>query len=145
MKFDDCPALSARYLEQETPLENIISYEDALRNDISVGEKALVPFRDDGKYGPATVVGGYDLRNADHKGKYVLCFMFYLFCCSVIYLRKCIFLLNDMKQCLVFFRHFCTPFIVCRVWQSVYLCFNVQWPVFRSALRSISQNFRRNE
>lgn len=67
VKFDDCPALSARYLEQETPLENIISYEDALRNDISVGEKALVPFRDDGKYGPATVVGGYDLRNADHK------------------------------------------------------------------------------
>ena len=69
MKFDDCPALYSRNLQQETPLKNMISYEDALRNDIHVGDKVLAPFKEDGRYEPGTVVEGFDLRKNKQEGK----------------------------------------------------------------------------
>ena len=68
VKFDDCPALLSRHEVQSTYLKNMISYEDALRNDIHVGEKVLAPVCMDGKYEPGTVVEGYDIRKTKDSG-----------------------------------------------------------------------------
>ena len=70
VKFDDCPAIFASHVVQDTALRNIISYEDALRNDISVGEKVLAPVGDDGKYKPGTVVEGVDIRKTKQLGNF---------------------------------------------------------------------------
>ena len=76
VKFDDCPAILSSHIVQDTALKNIISYEDALRNDISVGEKVLVPVGNDGKYKPGTVVEGVDIRKTKQLGNYkdIWCF-----------------------------------------------------------------------
>ena len=55
---------------QSTLLRNMISYEDALRNDIHVGEKVLAPVCNDGKYEPGTVVEGYDIRKTGGLGNW---------------------------------------------------------------------------
>ena len=58
-------------MQQETLLLNMISYQDALQNDIHVGEKVLAPFKEDGKYEPGTVVEGADIRKGQPDGKNV--------------------------------------------------------------------------
>ena len=69
MRFDNCLALQKSFLEQETCLENIISYTDGLRNDIYVGDKVLAPVGEDGRYGSGVLVEGVDLRKGQSEGK----------------------------------------------------------------------------
>ena len=75
MKFENCPALISKHLVQDIALKNIISYEDALRNDIYVGEKVLVPVGDDGRYKPGTVVEGFDMRKSKRAGRFLLSYL----------------------------------------------------------------------
>lgn len=65
MRFDDCLALYPHQLEQKVPLQNMISYEAALRSNVNVGEKVLVPLKDDGRYGPGTVVEDIGLNKTE--------------------------------------------------------------------------------
>lgn len=46
----------------------MIAYEDACRLNISFGDKVLAPWQGDGRYGPGTVLDGYERRDIQQEG-----------------------------------------------------------------------------
>ena len=70
IKFESCPGLR-KTAPQEISVHNMIAYKDAFRLNISLGDKVLAPWQDDGRYGPGTVLDGYERRNTQYEGRYV--------------------------------------------------------------------------
>ncbi len=48
----------------------MIAYKDAFRLNISLGDKVLAPWQNDGRYGPGTVLDGYERRDTHIEGKF---------------------------------------------------------------------------
>ena len=44
---------------QETSVPNMIAYKDAMRASASLGDNVLAPWKQDGCYGPGTVLDDY--------------------------------------------------------------------------------------
>ena len=75
IKFESCPGLR-KTAPQEISVHNMIAYKDAFRVNISLGDKVLAPWQDDGRYGPGTVLDGYERRNTQYEGRYFFtCFI----------------------------------------------------------------------
>ena len=70
IKFESCPGLR-KTTPQEISVHNMIAYKDAFRLNISLGDKVLAPWQDDGRYGPGTVLDGYERRNTQYEGKLI--------------------------------------------------------------------------
>ena len=83
VEFDPCSALRHKCSEQKTNLQDMIAYNDALRNGAYEGDKVLAPFMNDGKYVPATIVEGVDSRKTRRKGLHSS-FENYLSCRNII-------------------------------------------------------------
>ncbi|XP_046845537.1 trichohyalin-like [Xenia sp. Carnegie-2017] len=74
VKFASCPALRKSSLHEITH-HNMIAYEDAYRLSISLGDKVLASWQNDGRYGPGTVLDGYETRsklNLEEENNYLL-------------------------------------------------------------------------
>jgi hypothetical protein len=48
----------------------MIAYKDAFRLNISLGDKVLAPWQNDGRYGPGTVLDGCERRDTQVEGTF---------------------------------------------------------------------------
>ena len=50
----------------------MIAFKDAFRLNISLGDKVLAPWQNDGRYGPGTVLDGYERRDTQIEGTFIV-------------------------------------------------------------------------
>ena len=67
IKLESCPGLRKPAL-QEISVHNMIAFKDAFRQNISLGDKVLAPWQNDGRYGPGTVLDGFERRDTQIEG-----------------------------------------------------------------------------
>eukprot|EP00794_Sanderia_malayensis_P012636 gene12637-13934_t len=64
IEFNNCRSMPKGKTQSNTDLHDIISFEDANRHSITLGDKVLAPFNGDGSYAPGTVVEVHDGDNS---------------------------------------------------------------------------------